>query len=580
MSCQTDSPCSVSLTSAPSPDKRVRYGLGMLLGVADFEQEQAWFLAQDRGHARALHGCGVVCGLGVAADGVKLSVDAGLAVDGLGRLIHVSGEQCADLNAWLSLPANQKLIGAAGGKTLHVVLRYCECATDPQPVPGQPCRTAEESQSATRITASFSLDLAVKAPSCPEEAATVRFGHWLRRLRVGAGTPLLDAKAIADELAALAEPKTLDLGDKVKLPEKLEELGKLGKLKADAPLYLPADQAEALLRHALALWAQQARPLAGCPDAVPADVGVTLASLSFTLAADFTAGDVNLLEIDPPVLLSTRLIQEALLNLSGQIAELQAGDSVQPLVFGGAGAAGSDAAYSRADHVHPLPALPAPPVIPAATDSVEPLVFGGLGASGSASGFSRADHVHPLPALPAIPALPALDGDVVGVIGDNRIEMLQGKPVKADSPKPDQVLTFKDDVWQPLPAPTGNGDTAPKDVVLRPAGLPDYAIVAAGVVASGRAIGPVYNKLEARVAGDGLLLLVFDGYKQPTPKTKFALLIKALPVVHKEFSALSVSLAGFDKTGFLLEILSNGKAVGEGVLDQIFVHVEVSQYSA
>ncbi len=515
MSCQTDSPCSVTLSSAPSPDKRVRYGLGMLLGVADFEQEQAWFLAQDRDHVRALHGCGVVCGLGVALAGVKLAVAAGLAVDGLGRTIRVPSEQCADLNAWLAVAANRTAIGATGTKTLHVVLRYCECATDLQPVPGQPCRTAEESQSATRITASFSLDLAMQAPTCPEEAATVRFGHWLRRLRVGSGTPLLDAAAIAAELAALAKPETVP---------------------ADTPLYLPADQAETLIRHALALWARQARPLAGCPDACPegtaADVGVALASLSFTLAADFTAGDVKLLPVDPPVLLSTRLIQEALLNLAQQIA---AGDSVQPLVFGGAGAAGSDAAYSRADHVHPLPALP---------------------------------------------PLPALAGDVGGDLAGNRIDLLQGKPVKAESPQPDQVLTFKDDVWQPLPLPAGNGDTAPQDVVLRPAGLPDYAIVAAGVMASGRSLGPVYNKLDAKAAGDGLLLLTFAGYKAPSSRTRFALLIKALPVLHKEFPGLSVSLAAFQAEGFVLEILSNGKPVAESVLDQVFVHVEVSQYSA
>jgi len=555
MSCQTDSPCSVTLTSAPSPDKRVRYGLGMLLSVADFEQEQAWFLAQDRDHARALHGCGVVCGLGVAADGVKIKVAAGLAVDGLGRMIRVAGEQCADLNAWLASPANRKAIGAAGAKTLHVVLRYCECATDPQPVPGQPCRTAEESQTATRITASFSLDLDLQAPSCPEEAATMRFEHWLRRLRVGAGSPTLDAAAIASALAALADPTA---------PE----------ANPAALLYLPADQAETLLRHALVLWARLARPAAACAGEAGNGAGVALASIGFTLAADFTASEVKLLATDPPVLLSTRLIQEALLNLSGQVAELNAGDSVQPLVFGAAGVAGSDAAYSRADHVHALPPLPALPAIPGPVDSVAPLLFGGAGVNGSLSGFSRGDHVH------ALPALPALDGDVVGPIGDNRINKLQGKDVKADSPGSDQVLTFKDGVWQPLPVPAGTGDSAPKDVVLRPPGLPDYAIVAAGVIASGRSLGPVYNKLAGKAAGDGLLLLSFEGYKQPSARTRFALLIKALPVLHKEFPALSVALAGFEADGFVLEILSNSKPVSANVLDQVFVHVEVSQYSA
>ena len=163
MTCQTETPCSATLTSSSSPDKRVRYGLGMLLGVADFEQEQAWFLEQDRGHARTLHGCGVVGGLGVDVSGTALKVAPGMAIDALGRIISVYGDQCADLNAWLLVPENRKRIGAPGAKTLHVVLRYCECATDLQPVPGQPCRTADVSMSATRITASFSLDLEAKA---------------------------------------------------------------------------------------------------------------------------------------------------------------------------------------------------------------------------------------------------------------------------------------------------------------------------------------------------------------------------------------------------------------------------------
>ena len=553
MTCQTETPCSATLTSSPSPDKRVRYGLGMLLGVADFEQEQAWFLGQDREHARALHGCGVVGGLGVAVTDTHIKVDAGMAIDGLGRVINVCGEQCADLNAWLLVPENRKLIGAPGAKTLHVVLRYCECATDLQPVPGQPCRTADESMSATRITASFSLDLEAKAPACPEEAATVRFGRWLRRLQVGSGSPTLDTTAIDAELKALA---TTDPA-------------------ASTPLFLPADQAESLLRHALVAWARLVRPLVCCHGEKidEAEIGVTLASIGFTLAADFTASDAKLLPADPPVLTSTRLIQEALLNLTRQIA---AGDTVQPLAFGGAAAPGADTAYSRADHVHALPALPA---IPGPADSVAALSFGGSANAGAQTTFSRSDHVHPLPALPAIPPIPDLSGDVTGAIGDNRITLLQGKVVKADSPAKDQVLTFRDDVWQPLDVPTGGG-TAPTDVVLRPAGLPDFSLVAAGVMASGRSLGPTYSKLEAKAAGDGLLFLTFSGYKQPTARTKFALLVKALPVVHKEFPALSVSLSGFQAEGFVLEILSNGKAVPESILDQVFIHVEVSHFTA
>ena len=91
MTCQSDSPCTATLTSSPSPDKRVRYGLGMLLGVADFEQEQAWFLEQDRGHTRTLHGCGVIGGLGVAI----ISTSSGLLTDKQAAKQGVGGEVLA-----------------------------------------------------------------------------------------------------------------------------------------------------------------------------------------------------------------------------------------------------------------------------------------------------------------------------------------------------------------------------------------------------------------------------------------------------------------------------------------------------
>ena len=186
--------------------------------------------------------------------------------------------------------------------------------------------------------------------------------------------------------------------------------------------------------------------------------------------------------------------------------------------------------------------------------------------------------MHPLPPLPAIPPIPDLAGDVTGAIGNSQIKQLQGKVVKAQSPATNQVLTFRDDVWQPLDVPTGS--TAPTDVVLHPAGLPAFSLVAAGVMASGRSFGPTYNSLEAKAVGDGQLFLTFAGYRQPTARTRFALLVKALPMVHKEFAALSVSLQGFQAEGFVLEILSNAKPVPEGVLDQVFIHVEVSHFAA
>ena len=40
------------------PDKRVKYSLGLVLGVDEFEQEQHYLLGRGRQHNRALHGYG------------------------------------------------------------------------------------------------------------------------------------------------------------------------------------------------------------------------------------------------------------------------------------------------------------------------------------------------------------------------------------------------------------------------------------------------------------------------------------------------------------------------------------------
>mgnify|MGYP006923517575 CR=1 FL=1 len=75
---------------------------------------------------RTLHGCGVVGGLGVSVAGTVLKVAPGMAIDGLGRVVSVCGDQRADLNASLLLQDNRKAISTPGAETLHVILRYCE----------------------------------------------------------------------------------------------------------------------------------------------------------------------------------------------------------------------------------------------------------------------------------------------------------------------------------------------------------------------------------------------------------------------------------------------------------------------
>ncbi|MFX4941220.1 hypothetical protein ABTC18_19920, partial [Acinetobacter baumannii] len=69
-------------------------------------------------------------------------------------------------------------------------------------------------------------------------------------------------------------------------------------------------------------------------------------------------------------------------------------------------------ALTAAGHWAPAPLPQAASTLPAAE------TFGAAGSAGTQASFARADHVHPMPTLPA---LPDLAGDVTGAIGDNTV---------------------------------------------------------------------------------------------------------------------------------------------------------------
>jgi hypothetical protein len=69
---------------------------------------------------------------------------------------------------------------------ISVVLRYGTCATDFVPIPGEPCRSAEESRAASRLADDFSLALEFKKNRPPqvEEHAIRLLGRLLRALEI------------------------------------------------------------------------------------------------------------------------------------------------------------------------------------------------------------------------------------------------------------------------------------------------------------------------------------------------------------------------------------------------------------
>ncbi|HET8853230.1 MAG TPA: hypothetical protein VFN02_11950, partial [Ktedonobacteraceae bacterium] len=105
---------SVSLADGTlSPDLRVNYNFGLVLGVNEFKQEQEYFLQKDYLYNRAFEGYGTVSGLRVTAEWLKgedvqITVGSGMAIDQFGRPIIIREAQCARLVAWLKRQEEKK----------------------------------------------------------------------------------------------------------------------------------------------------------------------------------------------------------------------------------------------------------------------------------------------------------------------------------------------------------------------------------------------------------------------------------------------------------------------------------------
>src|SRR5258708_5274147 len=85
-----------------SPFYALYYHFGMLLGVDDFETEQAYHRAKMRLHNAWLHRAGVVWGFDVRQDLTRgeLRVLPGLALDAAGHELHLEGDACVNVGQW------------------------------------------------------------------------------------------------------------------------------------------------------------------------------------------------------------------------------------------------------------------------------------------------------------------------------------------------------------------------------------------------------------------------------------------------------------------------------------------------
>jgi|GEM_PF-5075255 len=189
MGCCSDT----NFTSAPDaeidPSERVNYTFGMVLGVDDFKQEQAWLAGRDERALRETIGYGVLAGLdvhvqpGTDTGSLEIRVSPGLAAAPDGKLISVPSTQCGRLDTWLKGPGLQDPI-TSGSRTAYLVLAYADRTGTPVPIPGEPCRDESAQQADSRIADGFTLELHWDRPSTEEDDALHNLVVWLRKVEV------------------------------------------------------------------------------------------------------------------------------------------------------------------------------------------------------------------------------------------------------------------------------------------------------------------------------------------------------------------------------------------------------------
>lgn len=433
----SDKTTATPASTQPEPFKRVKYSLGLVLGVDEFDQEQAYFKERDRLQNRALHGYGTVWGLDVGVEAVsRIRVKPGLAIDRLGREICVGEDQCADLSAWYGRSENKDLIQANGESRICVTLCYRECLTDKVPIPGAPCRTEEEAMAPSRVSESFALKLARQKPDMSEIADVRRFVRLLNRLEVWReGEAVVDAGTFEEVTPASIRIKVENLQSeadstkrlRISAPHKLDEVIQAAYeawvLRRRASLHPKCAEAESL------------DPKTGgacCDEHADSqeDECVLLAELKVTFK-NSAIDKVELEMTDRPYLLHTQLLQELLRreDVHSHLAGLRNDDHPQYLLVKAdepnrrSLIHDLDAGQYRLTNLHD------------ATHDRDAIAWGQLYEGWTAG-------------LPA-------RSDLGGSYRRPQVTGLQGVPVSAAKPaKPGDVLTFNGTEWAPQPDAT------------------------------------------------------------------------------------------------------------------------------
>ena len=297
--------CAADTLLPTSPFYALHYHFGMLLGVEDFETEQAYHRGKSRLHSAWLHRDGVVWGLGVSidTDHDEIRVGPGLALDPAGRELHLDEALCVSVPAWLAaLPEDERarLAGDDGTQPFdaHVLIRHRACLTRQVPALMELCEGSGQDTAYSRVFETVEVRLLADLPDSPTPPPP---GHRVR-LMVGLEAARTEAEDGADAAAEDADimARRDDLLTRPR-DERLERALALLRdcAAADTAALAPPASADG-----------EERLLFPGPD----DAGVLLGRLSgLTLSAGadglhLTAGEVSYQ--DRPALLATRTIQE------------------------------------------------------------------------------------------------------------------------------------------------------------------------------------------------------------------------------------------------------------------------------
>ncbi|QEU96627.1 hypothetical protein [Streptomyces kanamyceticus] len=227
---------------------RARYG--MLLGEDDFMT----LIGHGRGklmlHNAWLHGPGIVHGYHVTvtvdAEAHTLRVSAGLAVDGLGRELHLDGDWCGDLAALVRAFAGEGTVGGSGQeRTVDAWLsaRIDPYETAPVPALADPCDLSRQHTANSRVVERVRLTL--RPGPCPAPPPAP-----YHRVRVLLGLDEAAPGDLAGHEAAEAAARVAELPEERRTAALLDAFHRLAAADAaDLTPFTPDDGSPSLFPH-------------------------------------------------------------------------------------------------------------------------------------------------------------------------------------------------------------------------------------------------------------------------------------------------------------------------------------------